>query len=489
MSDSNRRWYDGMVSTEDWWSVWLGLALFAAGFASIWGWDLVGWMVEPGTWAIGGPGHWLKMTGYADWPPLAGLVVTYLVFTVLVGLGAAAMRFDLRRFFAAWTALFALTWVLWIVGHEAHFAATVNKFDQYGIGWGLSFGGGFSYILAVVVGLVLANFCKPVARFLREAARPEWFIKVAIVFMGVKIGLKSMQAASSVFELALASAAAAFVVYLLIWPVMYWAGRRLFKLPRDAAAVLSSGISICGVSAAIATGGAIRARPTLPAAVAMLIVVFAVFELLILPGFYAAFFPHEPIVNGAALGMTVKTDGADAAAGGILNQLMVADAANRGLDWSGGWILNAAIMTKLWIDIFIGVWAFILAVLWTRHVEGGAREAAVSKSEIWFRFPKFILAYIVAWFAYLAIATLAPALIGAASQGAEIVEGAMRHFFFMLTFVSLGLITDFSKLRGMGRLAVFYGAGLIVFIAPLAYAVAWLFHHGMTPAALRVAGG
>lgn len=498
MSTVNRHWYSGMATTEDWWAVWLGLIMCLAGLASIWGWDLVGWMVKYETWtwgnfsctADGGRDcTWLRMTGYESWHPVLGLAVTYAVFTTLTCLGAAAMRLDVRRFFQGWTIIFFLAWFAWIVGHEAHFAATVNEFDEYGITWGLSLGGGFSYLLALAIGLTIGNFIKPLARFLREAAKPEWFIKTAIVYLGVKVGLKSMNAASSVFELALAGAAAAFVAYLLIWPVMYWAGRRLFNLPRDASAVLSSGISICGVSASIATAGAIRARPILPVAVSMLIVVFAMIELIVLPGFYAAVFPDQPIVNGAAMGMTVKTDGADAAAGAILNELMVADAAKRGLDWSGGWILDAAIMTKIWIDIFIGLWAFVLALLWTRYVENTPGRSAVGASEIWFRFPKFVLGYLATWFIYLGIATFGPGLIEAATVGADIVQSPMRKLFFMLTFVSIGVITDFSRLRGTGRLALLYGLGLALFIAPLAYGVAWLFHHGMTPATLAAGTG
>ena len=52
---------------------------------------------------------------------------------------------------------------------------------------------------------------------------------------------------------------------------------------------------------------------------------------------------------------------------------------------------------------------------------------------------------------------------------------------FMLTFVSIGIITDFSKLRGMGKLAALYGIALFVIIAPIAYGVAYIFHRGMLP--------
>ena len=69
----------------------------------------------------------------------------------------------------------------------------------------------------------------------------------------------------------------------------------------------------------------------------------------------------------------------------------------------------------------------------------------------------------------------------AAKSGASIVQSPMRKMMFMLTFVAIRTITDFSKLRGIGRLAALYAIALFLIIAPIAYIVAWIFHHGMTP--------
>ena len=117
----------------------------------------------------------------------------------------------------------------------------------------------------------------------------------------------------------------------------------------------------------------------------------------------------QPIVNGAALGMTVKTDGADAAAGALLDDLMRArHLALDGETWAAGWILTASLLTKIWIDVFIGVWAFVLALIWVYKVEKRAGAVSISPAEIWFRFPKFVLGYFVAWLSYLAIAAAWP---------------------------------------------------------------------------------
>jgi uncharacterized membrane protein YadS len=101
--------------------------------------------------------------------------------------------------------------------------------------------------------------------------------------------------------------------------------------------------------------------------------------------------------------------------------------------------------------------------------------------EIWFRFPKFVIGYFLAWFAYLAIVTLWPMLTDALDAGTAVVQSPMRTMLFMLTFVAMGAITDFAKLKGMGKVALLYGLALVVVIVPIAYAVAYLFHRGLAP--------
>jgi uncharacterized membrane protein YadS len=187
-------------------------------------------------------------------------------------------------------------------------------------------------------------------------------------------------------------------------------------------------------------------------------------------------------VNGAAMGMTVKTDGADAAAGALLDELMIArHLSATGEQWQTGWILSASVLTKIWIDVFIGVWAFLLALVWVAKVEKRPGSTGVRASEIWFRFPKFVIGYFVAWFSYLAIAAQLPEAGETLDRGTSALQSPMRHMLFMLTFVAMGTITDFSKLRGMGRLAVLYALALVVVIAPIAYVVAYLFHRGLAP--------
>jgi uncharacterized membrane protein YadS len=473
-----------MTTQEDWWAVWLGLAFFFLGFLSIFGVDLVGWVAYPSKW--GGPvpiESALKPLG-KSWKFLGlwgSLLVTYVMFTVATCIGAWAMKWDLKKYFIGWTIIFLSTYVLWVLAHHAVFAANVTNRAKYGLDWSLSLGGGASYIAALVVGLIIGNFFKGLASFLSEAAKPEWFIKTAIVFLGVKVGYMAMKATGFIFELAVAGAAATIVAYLIFWPGTYLIARKIFKLPRKTSAVLSSGISICGVSASVATAGAVRARPLIAVMVSALIVVYAVIELVILPPLFTATMLHEPVVAGASMGMAVKTDGADAAAGAVMDELM----RNRklavdGVKWEEGFITVSAVMTKIWIDMFIGLWAFVLAIVWVYYVERRPGEH-VPVSEVWHRFPKFVLGYLFTWFVYLGVLFLAPEVKAAAKVGAVPVEKGMRKLFFMLTFLSIGVITDFKKLAEarFGRMVFVYFIALFVFIIPVAVIVGWIFHHGM----------
>ena len=105
------------------------------------------------------------------------------------------------------------------------------------------------------------------------------------------------------------------------------------------------------------------------------------------------------------MGMAVKTDGADAAAGELLDVFMrnkKTVETDGAVVWPEGIITASAVMTKVWIDMFIGLWAFVLALVWVYKVEPRKGEK-VPVSEVWFRFPKFVLGYFATWFILLGI--------------------------------------------------------------------------------------
>jgi uncharacterized membrane protein YadS len=476
-----RRWYAGMFSTEDWWSVWIGLFFVFSGLlAAATSIDLTGWIVKFPKWVDVTKAFGASHKGLMS--PVSSLVLSYILFSVATVIGAKCMKWDLKKYLIAWSIIFWLTVLFYIIGQNGYICATSLDRKKFGIDYSLSLGGA-SYIIALFAGLFIGNLTpKRFRDFLKGAAKPEWFIKVAIVCLGTKLGLKAIEAKGFAIDLVLTGCCATIAAYLLFWPLAYTVARKGFKLTREWAACMASAVSICGVSAAIATGGSIRARPIVPVMISSLVVVFAVFQLIVLPIAFDAVWINEPIAAGASLGLTVKTDGADAAAGAILDELMRSRAAAQGIHWDEGWILASAIMTKIWIDMFIGIWAFVLAVVWVYYIERRPGEK-VPKSEIWFRFPKFVLGYFVAWFLVMGLGLAEMIPFEGLEFGLKPIEGSMRKLFFMLTFTSIGIVTDFRELakEGLGRLAAANAVVYLVIVVPIGIFVGWLFHHGMMP--------
>lgn len=469
---------------EDWMSVWIGLVVAALALALLGGVDLLGWAVKTEVWTSVGksvaPAS-AKYVGLGLTGPLA-LLLTALAFLVVMGIAAAILGASLRRFLPAFALIFVVSYACWWLGHYGHIAATPDKLEKLGIGWSLNLTGEAGYILALLAGLLVGNFMPRTAAWMKEATRPELYIKTAIVIMGAGLGVKAAEALGLASAVIFRGLCAIVEAYLIYWATVYYVARRYFGFSREWAAPLASGISICGVSAAIATGGAIRARPVVPIMVSSLVVVFAVVELVALPFAAKIFLYDQPMVAGAWMGLAVKTDGAAVASGAITDALIRAKAlAALGVVWKEGWILMATTTVKVFIDIFIGVWAFILAILWCTVIERKPGQK-VRLGEIWERFPKFVLGYVGTFLACLLLLVVVPELTTPA-RAATAEANVFRQLFFAMTFFTIGVVSDFRKLwdEGIGRLAAVYAVCLFGFIIWVGLLISWIFFRGVTP--------
>jgi uncharacterized membrane protein YadS len=468
--------------SEDWLSLWIGLLVFVLALGVVAGADILGWVVTTSVWtdvtkALGPASKAYHLGGFAS------LVVTYLALLVVMSVGAAALKVDVKRFAAAFTAVFWLTYLCWIVGSWASFAAnTPADMKKFGITWSLKLTSEGGYIVALLGGLFVGNFMPRFAEWMKEAVRPELYVKTAIVILGGFLGVtaaEKLALATSVMFLGLAAIVCA---YLIFWSVVYYVARAWFGFSREWAAPLASGISICGVSAAIATGAAIRARPMVAIMVSSLVVVFAVVELIFLPFVAETFLWHEPLVSGAWMGLSVKTDGAAVASGAITEALVLGKSAAQGINYAKGWILGTSATVKVFIDIFIGVWAFVLAYIWTRHIETSGTDKAKA-GEIWERFPKFIIGYVITFVVILAMALAASPEMLVKVKAAMAEANAFRGIFFVLTFFTIGVMSNFRKLweEGIGKLAAVYLVCLFGFIIWAGLVISFLFFGGVKP--------
>jgi len=565
---------------EDWLAFWMAVVLFAISLLSFAGVDVFGWIVSTKEWTklekamapvsakltplkgeitkIDGNkvtikkadgkeetitvkdatglqvGQTYERKGLSGF---ASLVLTYLFLLVVMGIGASLLGANVGRFAIGFTIIFWLSYACWLIGHYAYIAATDAK--KAGVPWSLKLTGEAGFIVALLAGLFIGNFLPGVANFLKEAVRPELYIKTAIGLMGALLGLKSAEAFGLASAVLFRGLCAIIEAYLIYWALVYLIARKWFKFNREWAAPLASGISICGVSAAIATGGAIKARPVVPIMVSSLVVIFAVMELVILPFFAQQFLWKEPMVAGAWMGLAVKTDGAAFASGAVVDALIRAKAESvAGIKYDSGWMLMAASTTKLFIDIFISIWAFILAVIWCAKIECKPGEK-VQAGEIWRRFPKFVLAYAITFIVILLIAIPITAKITpveneikklekeisslekdlaakpeaekaaitekinankarikelkdsisaekktqSAAKEATAGTNALRVLFFLITFFTIGVVSDFRKLweEGIGKLALVYLICLFGFILWIGLFISWIFFHGVKP--------
>jgi len=468
--------------SEDWLSLIIGLFIFVLALAGIANVNLLGWVVTTSVWNDIGKALGTVSKSYAWLGGFGALVATYVALLVLLSTAAVALKSDLKKFALAFTAVFWIAYASWVIGNFANFAAvTPADLQKFGISWSLRLTNEGAYIFALIAGLVIANVFPRFAEAIKDAVRPELYIKIAIVILGGFFAVTAAGKLSLASSLLLRGVAAIIEAYLIYWAVVYFVARKWFGFNREWAAPLASGISICGVSAAIATGGAIRARPMIPVLVSSLVVVFAVVEVLLLPFLAQTFLSHEPLVAGAWMGLAIKTDGAAIAGGAITESLILAQNAAEGIKYQPGWILGTAATIKVFIDIFIGVWAFVLGYIWTNHINRTADKA--SAWEIWQRFPKFVIGFLITFVVGLYLALATPADIAAKVPAAMGEANTLRVVFFVLTFFSIGVLSNFKKLwqEGIGRLAAVYFVSLFGFVIWVGLLISWLFFAGVKP--------
>jgi uncharacterized membrane protein YadS len=308
------------------------------------------------------------------------------------------------------------------------------------------------------------------------------YIKIAVVILGAELGVKAVDAMSLASSIIFLGLCAIVEAYLIFWALVYFVARKYFKFSREWSAPLASGISICGVSAAIATGGAIRARPLVPIMVSSLVVIFTCTEMLVLPFVAQIGLSGEPMVAGAWMGLAVKSDGGAIASGAITDALICAKVlADTGVHYQGGWITMAAATVKIFIDVFIGIWSFILAAIWCKFIDCKPGERMKFRAVLE-RLPRFVLGYAITFLVMLTLCANAPDLL---KHGKDAIAGTgiFRGIFFVLTFFAIGVVSNFKKLwaEGIGKLAAVYVVCLFGFIIWIGLFISWLFFHGVKP--------
>ncbi len=334
-------------------------------------------------------------------------------YLILAAIGIALMGGSVVKFVIGFPVIYVLAWL-------SQFIAG-NSGINY---WGLEY-----VIFALLIGLLISNVLR-VPGWLKEAVRTEYYIKTGLVILGAGIlFLEILQAGALGIVQAL-------LVVSVIWYACYWLAKKL-KVDDELAVILSTAVSICGVSAAIAACGAIKGDKKKLSYVTSLVLIVAVPMMVIMP-WLAKTFGIPDLVAGAWLGGTLDTSGSVVAAGALISEPA----------------MKAGVIVKFSQNVLIGVAAFLLAVWWTfkKGAETGVKPSA---GVIWERFPKFVLGFVIA---SLVFSFLLDAATVSATKG---LFAGLRTVWFALAFMSIGLETRVKDLVGMegGRPAMaFLGA-------------------------------
>src|SRR5437763_700536 len=168
---------------EDWLALGIGLLFFLIALVGISGHEPFGWALKTNVWINPAKIITPISSKYAGLPAWGPLVLTFLVMAACLTGGAGLLGARVGRFLAGFTVVFFASYVCYALGNLAWIAATPDQIKKFGIRWSLNLTGEAGFIVALIAGLAVGNFMPRVAQWLREAVRPEWYIKTAIVLL------------------------------------------------------------------------------------------------------------------------------------------------------------------------------------------------------------------------------------------------------------------------------------------------------------------
>ncbi len=306
-------------------------------------------------------------------------------------------------------------------------------------------------LLGIAANLILRPFKGN--DFIRPGVRMEFFLKTGLVLLGASINLKLLgtAAAGAVLQAPIMIASVFFFTY--------WLASRL-GVEEKMRAVMSTALSVCGVSAAIAAAGSVKAKKEHVTYIVTIVILVAL-PMMVLAPLLARALNLSDAVAGAWFGGNIDTTAAVMGAGTIFS-----DAAQK-----------VASIVKNTQNALIGLIAFLLAVYFATRSEGGARPGA---RMIWDRFPKFVLGFILASVLYT-LGQVYGGVLGLIDGGKGTVLEALKNWAFMLAFVSMGLEFAFGEIKSMGwrPVAVFLIA--TAFNTLLALGVSWVIFSYLLP--------
>ncbi|MBK7732408.1 MAG: putative sulfate exporter family transporter [Bacteroidales bacterium] len=338
------------------------------------------------------------------------LLFTLMISVVTATIGMLLSGEKIRNYFTGFVAIFLLVIL-------AQFVSSFAGFKNLGLE---------TVLFSLIIGLLIGNFIR-LPEWLRSGVQTELYVKIGLVLLGATILFRDILTAGA-FGLI-----QAVIVVTVVWYFAFWLSRKM-KVDDEFSTMLASAVSICGVSAAIATAGAINGDKKKLSFIISLVLIIAIPMMIFLP-VIAKWMGLSEVVTGAWLGGTIDTTGAVVAAGTI----------------AGETGLKYATIVKFSQNVLLGLAAFAISIFWAYRSRGaGEKGQHVPVKIIWDRFPKFVLGFILASLVFSFI--LSP---GMAESSGKVIK-SFSTFWFNLAFISIGLETRFADFKQMESRKPFY---------------------------------
>lgn len=424
---------------EDWLTVWIGFLIIAVAAVSVITGSFDFSAAKFSTWhlweEVAEEKSLFSQFTSAFW---IRLLRTFIVLGALFTAGVKLQGVKIKEYLPAFAALFVLAIVVRLISAEF----TLNRYLEWAF-W------------ALIVGLLISNTVG-VPTWLRPAIRTEFYIKTGLVVMGFSV-LFSNIAKFGLYGLGIAWGVTPIVIIF-----MWWFGTKVLKIDNKPLVItIASATSVCGTSAAIATGAAAGARKNDLGIAISISIIFTILMMVFEPIIIKAVGMNE-LMGGALIGGTVDSTGAVVLAGNAL----------------GPEGEQAAVLVKSIQNILIGFIAFFVALFFATRVEKNS-DKRVGAGEIWTRFPKFIIGFFVA--SIVASFIIQPVAGSADVKAINAVLDQYKNWAFVLAFTSIGLDTNFreigKQLHG-GKVLWLYVVGQLFNIILTFFAV-WLLLSGV----------
>ncbi len=421
---------------EDWQAVWLGFIVILIACVAVLTKAFDFSAVKFSTWTLGeaAPKATPLGTQLGTWVFWRKLIVTFVTLGILFSIGVKLQGEKIKKYIPAFICLFVIALVVRMVSAEF----TLNRYLEWAF-W------------ALLIGLLISNTVG-VPNWLKPAIKTEFYIKTGLVIMGFSVLF------SNIAKFGLYGLGIAWIVTPVVIIFMWWLGTKVLKIDNKPLVItLASATSVCGTSAAIATGAASGAKKDDLSIAISISIIFTILMMVFEPMIIKAAGMTQ-LMGGALIGGTVDSTGAVVLAGNAL----------------GPEAEQAAVLVKSIQNILIGFIAFFVAVFFATRVEKTS-EKKVGASEIWTRFPKFILGFFAA--SLIASFLIQPIFGSGSVKEINTVLDQYKNWCFVLAFTSIGLDTNFKELAKQmhgGKVLWLYIIGQVFNIALTLFAVWFL---------------